>query len=62
MNEKLIIHTDIKKRLDYFLEIKKIPHIIFHGPSGSGKRSLVYHFLDKIYNNDKILKKIILCL
>lgn len=57
MNEKLIIHTDIKKRLDYFLEIKKIPHIIFHGPSGSGKRSLVYHFLDKIYNNDKILKK-----
>ena len=57
MKEKLIIHTDINDRLNYFLDIKKIPHIIFHGPSGSGKRTLVYNFLDKIYNNDKFLKK-----
>jgi DNA polymerase III delta prime subunit len=56
MKEELIIHIDIKKKLDYFLEIKKIPHIIFHGPSGSGKRSLVYYFLDKIYR-DKTLKQ-----
>jgi len=57
MKEKLIIHNNIKERLNYFFEIKKIPHIIFHGPSGSGKRSLVYEFLDKIYNNDKFLKQ-----
>ena len=57
MKEKFDIHNNIKQKLDYFLEIKKIPHIIFHGPSGSGKRSLVYSFLDKIYNNDKFLKQ-----
>jgi len=57
MKEKVIIHNNIKERLNYFLEIKKIPHIIFHGPSGSGKRTLVYYFLDKIYNNDKFLKQ-----
>ena len=47
----------LAKHLDYFLEIKKIPHIIFHGPSGAGKRTLVYYFLDKIYDNDKFLKQ-----
>ena len=57
MKEKLIIHNNIKQKLDYFLEIKKIPHIIFHGPSGAGKRTLVYYFLDKIYDNDKFLKQ-----
>ena len=57
MKEKFDIHNNIKQKLDYFLEIKKIPHIIFHGPSGSGKRTLVYSFLDKIYNNDKFLKQ-----
>jgi hypothetical protein len=56
MNEKLDIHQNIIEKLDYFIEIKKIPHIIFHGPSGSGKRTIVYNFINKIYNNDKIFK------
>ena len=38
----LPIHTNILHRLDYFLQTNKIPHIIFHGPSGSGKRTIVY--------------------
>ena len=53
----LEIHTNIIEKLDYFLKIKKIPNILFHGPSGSGKRTLVYAFIDKIYNNDKLLKQ-----
>lgn len=57
MKEKLDIHKNIIQKLDYFLEIKKIPNIIFHGPSGSGKRTIVFSFIDKIYNNDKLLKK-----
>ena len=57
MIEKLDIHNNIIEKLDYFLEIKKIPHIIFHGPSGSGKRTIVYSFIDKIYNNNKFLKQ-----
>ena len=53
----LEIHTNIIEKLDYFLKIKKIPNILFHGLSGSGKRTLVYAFIDKIYNNDKFLKQ-----
>jgi hypothetical protein len=47
------IHQKIYEKLDYFLETKKIPNIIFHGAFGSGKKTIVYNFLYKIYNNDK---------
>jgi hypothetical protein len=49
----LNIHQSIKEKLDYFHEIHKIPNIIFHGPSGSGKRSIVNEFINKIYDNDR---------
>jgi hypothetical protein len=49
----LNIHNSIKEKLDYFYEIKKIPHIIFHGPAGSGKSTIVDNFIYKIYNNNK---------
>jgi DNA polymerase III delta prime subunit len=49
----LNIHQTIKEKLDYFYEIHKIPNIIFHGPSGTGKRSLVNEFIYKIYDNDR---------
>ena len=49
----LNIHQNIKEKLNYFHEIHKIPNIIFHGPTGSGKRSIVNEFVHKIYDNDK---------
>jgi len=49
----LDIHNPIKEKLDYFYEIKKIPHIIFHGPSGTGKNTLLNNFICKIYDNNK---------
>lgn len=49
----LKIHTDIKEKLDYFHNAHKIPNIIFHGPTGSGKRTIVYDFINKIYDNNK---------
>jgi DNA polymerase III delta prime subunit len=49
----LNIHQNIKEKLNYFHEIHKIPNIIFHGPTGSGKRSIVNEFIHKIYNNDR---------
>ena len=49
----LQIHTDIQQKLKYFIEIKKIPNIIFHGVSGCGKRTLVKLFIQDIYNNNK---------
>lgn len=49
----LNIHQTIKDKLSYFHKIHKIPNIIFHGPSGSGKRTIVNEFIHKIYDNDK---------
>ena len=49
----LPIHDKIYEKLDYFRESNKIPHIIFHGTSGSGKRTIINNFINKIYENDK---------
>lgn len=53
----IIIHEEIVKKLDYFISIQKIPNIIFHGPSGSGKREIVNIFIKKIYNYDQDILK-----
>ena len=50
-------HPDIKAKLDFFLTTGKIPHIIFHGPNGSGKRTIVHHFISDIYQHNKELIK-----
>ena len=39
--------------MEYFYKVHKIPNIIFHGPSGSGKRTIVNNFINTIYNSDK---------
>ena len=49
----LEIHQTIKEKLKFFHNIGKIPNIIFHGPSGSGKRTIVNDFIHKIYDNDR---------
>ena len=50
---ELNIHSDIYDKLKYFIDIQKIPNIIFHGPSGSGKRVLVNNFIKMIYKYEK---------
>jgi hypothetical protein len=50
---QLNIHTSIHDKLEYFYKVHKIPNIIFHGPSGSGKRTIVNNFINTIYNSDK---------
>lgn len=49
----LPIHRKIYEKLDYFHKSNKIPHIIFHGTSGSGKRTIVDNFIMKIYASDR---------
>ena len=49
----LSIHQNIHNKLDFFIKENKIPHIIFYGPSGSGKRSILNGFINDIYNSDK---------
>jgi DNA polymerase III delta prime subunit len=47
------IHQPIKDKLEYFHNNKKIPNIIFNGPSGSGKSSIVNDFITLIYDGNK---------
>jgi DNA polymerase III delta prime subunit len=50
---KLDLHKKIRDKLEYFRNIHKIPNIIFHGPTGCGKRTIVNEFINNIYDNDK---------
>ena len=50
------MHQSIVEKLEHFHHNHKIPNILFHGPSGSGKKTIVRNFLNLIYdgNKDKI--------
>jgi len=48
----LVIHENIKEKLNDFINEKKIPNLIFHGSSGVGKKTLLFDFIKNIYNND----------
>lgn len=49
---KILFHEDIFNKLEYFHKVGKIPNIVFHGPNGSGKRTILNKFINLIYNND----------
>jgi DNA polymerase III delta prime subunit len=49
----LDIHKKVKDKLNFFIKENKIPHIIFYGPSGSGKRTILNGFIKDIYNGNK---------
>lgn len=54
-------HEDIKKKLDFFIKNDKVPNIIFHGQSGSGKRTIVNAFINDIYNgNNETIKNYVM--
>lgn len=53
----LNIHESINEKLNFFYVNRKIPNIIFHGPTGSGKRTIVHNFINKIYDNNKEIIK-----
>lgn len=55
--EDLQIHEPIKQKLKNFIDNNKIPHIIFHGPSGSGKRNILNYFINEVYNDQILIKK-----
>ena len=44
---------NVLKQLNYFVSIRKIPNLIFHGSSGTGKRTIVGNFINQIYGNDR---------
>lgn len=50
-------NINVITKLNYFLKTKKIPNIIFHGASGTGKRTIINEFLSNIYGGDKLKLK-----
>jgi DNA polymerase III delta prime subunit len=50
---QLEIHQTIYDKLKYFHSNHTIPNIIFHGPSGCGKKTIVNNFLNLIYDQNK---------
>jgi len=54
------IHQDIKDKISYFIKTRKIPHIVFHGPSGAGKRNTLSYLIKSIYDGMKDYKNYIM--
>lgn len=46
-------NVNVEQRLNGFLKMRKIPNIIFHGSSGSGKKTIVYQFIHRIYGENR---------
>jgi hypothetical protein len=61
LNEQLNIHENIKLKLKYFYDIRKIPNLLFNGLCGTGKSRLVNDFIHLIYNNNtNIIKNFVM--
>lgn len=57
----LSLNPVLSAKLDEFCKTKQIPNILFHGSSGSGKKTIVLDFVSRIYNNNvKTLKENVL--
>lgn len=54
------MHENILSILNQFYELNKIPNIIFHGPSGSGKKHIVFKFINMIYNNPDLIDRYVI--
>jgi hypothetical protein len=49
-------HVGIHRKLNHFLSTGKIPNIIFHGLAGTGKKTIIFNFLHRIYGNTESSK------
>ena len=47
------MHDAIERKLDGFHRNNRIPNLLFHGAHGTGKRTLVYNFINLIYDHQK---------
>lgn len=51
------VHPFVQNRLNSFYTSQKVPNLIFHGPSGTGKQTIVHNFLKQLYDDDKTKMK-----
>lgn len=53
-------YTEIYDKLNSFINNQQIPNIIFHGNYSTEKNSIVMNFINKIYNDEKLIKKYVM--
>lgn len=56
----LKIHEDIYNQLDTYYNENRVPNIIFHGRNGSGKKTIVKNYINKIYKTKSEQNKYVL--
>jgi DNA polymerase III delta prime subunit len=47
------MHEAIHAKLNYYYEKKRVPNILFYGPPGSGKKTIVEAFIQTLYAGNK---------
>lgn len=52
MSHPFDIHPEIKLLLNHYIETDKIPNILFHGKSGTGKKHIVDYFIHQLYGDE----------
>ncbi len=58
-DREFVFNREILAQLQHIATYEDIPHIIISGPAGSGKKTLVNFFLEKLFDSDvRILNKI----
>ena len=59
----LKIHENIKNKLNKFIETNRVPNLLINGPHSSGKKTIVFEFINNIYKNDiNLIKKYVMIL
>jgi replication factor C subunit 3/5 len=48
---EIISHKEIVATITKFINEKKLPHLLFHGPPGSGKTSCIQAVAKHLYGN-----------
>jgi Cdc6-like AAA superfamily ATPase len=48
------IHKNIILKMDNYIKNNNIPNIIFHGPTGSGKKFIINNTIEKLYDKSNI--------
>jgi len=56
----LAIHQNIKKKLHLYVSTRRVPHIIFYGQAGCGKRHILNYLINLIYSSPEEKKKYVI--
>ena len=50
--DSIISHTEIVETVKKFISAKKMPHLLFHGPPGTGKTSCMIAIARELYGKN----------